>query len=559
MYSNVGAAQVAKNTAVTTGLLTPIPVFNWGTHVPAAGQYYVGYACYNTGGPVVIGGNTVPVNTTTNFWSAPITVNSAGSWVNGNGSAPAAPVLASPLSFSNQTLAGTFTEATAIPDITGFTVTATPTVGAAVTLSLPATATSFSLSGLVNSTQYAVTVTATNSIGSTVSSPAVNGTPAPAACPAPPNFAAPAGAEAITLTWDVPTCAISGNPAIVNYTVTYQDTTAAGPVVTVSPAVSPLPLTGLVAGHNYTVTVQANYASPYSGAAASLANIAPLSNVVVVQDVSATRPVGALVMTQVCGSWGAIPFIAANSFFPVDLQAVTASNGGSQQIDALGNATGSQSPNPTLDGGGLDLNFGAYPYPVETNPASPKYGQPIAVYPTHCGLNLGTAKLITNTGYGVQGLSGQYFQTAGQLNQVTVVNTDERDTGWTVKGSLSNFVKSGVTEAAASPTQKFSSNHFGWNPVLTAASGNTYGEYAISVGQGGAVDPLSGGAGAAGAFSQKTLGSAAAGLPATSTTAWGNQATGSLGMAKFDARVKLLIPVWAVSGVYKATLTLSAV
>jgi hypothetical protein len=318
-----------------------------------------------------------------------------------------------------------------------------------------------------------------------------------------------------------------------------------------------------VAGHQYTVTLKANYLGLFGGTPVSVAGIAPSGSQIVIQDVTATRPGGALVMTQVCGSWGAIPAIPANAFFPVNLPAVTPNNGGGQQIDGLGNATGvAPNPNPTLNGGALDTNFAAYPYPVDTNPASPTYGQPIAVYPTHCGLNLGTAKLITNTGYGVQGLSGQYFQTSGQLNQVTVVNTDERDIAWTVKGDLTNFVKSGLTEAAALPTQKFSSNHFGWNPVLLAASGNTYGEYGINAYQGGAVDPLGGGASATGAFTQKTLGGAAgrSDVPAPGTvTAWGNQATGSLGIAKFDARVKLLIPVWAVSGTYVATLQLSAV
>jgi hypothetical protein len=552
IYDTTGSPFIAKNTAVTTGFLTGLPNINLTTATPAAGKYWIGYACYLAGA-------------TTRFWANNITVDAAGGFA--LGWSPNAPVLGALTPHTGQ-LVGTFTVTQVNPAITGYTVTAQPQPsGTPVTLALAAAATGFTLTGLTDGTAYSVTVTAANGVTPNAVSNAVLGTPGPDACPAPGAFTALGAAQAINLSWGTPTCAISGNPAITSYTVTYQDTTAATAAVTLAPAptaaATSASIPGLVSGHQYTVTLKANYSGLFTGTLASVSNIAPLSNVILIQDVQATRPGGALVMTQVCGSWGTIPAIAANAFFPVDLPAVTPSNGGSQQIDALGNATGAQNANPRIaDNVTLDSNFAAYPYPVDTNPASPTYGQPIAVYPTHCGLNLGTAKLITNTGYGVQGLSGQYFQTAGQLNQVTVVNTDEQDKGWTVKGSLTNFVKSGFTEAAANPTQKFSSNHFGWNPVLTAASGNAYGEYAIAASQGGAVDPLSGGAGAAGAFSQKTLGSAAArsDLPAPGTvTAWGNQATGSLGIAKFDARVKLLIPVWAVSGTYTATLTLSAV
>jgi hypothetical protein len=546
LYDTTGSAVVAKNTGVVSGLLTPIPVYNFNTVIPAAGQYNIGYACYDTNAG----------NATARYWSGPVTFAAGGAYT--YGFAPAAPVL-SALSVSDQTLAGSFTQAAATPAITSYTVTAHPAVGADVVIH-PAAAGAFSIPGLVNGTSYAVTVTVTNGVGGIISSNTVNGTPNPAPFAGPTGLAAIGGAGTADLSWTNPVGETS--PRTGYDLVVSSSNPAATGTGTFHPAVSAtsFSVTGLTPGVTYAFDLTATYAAPYSGTTASV-SVTPLSSVVVVQDISAVRPVGALVMTQVCGSWGAIPQIDATSFFPVTLPPVVATEGG-QQTDALGNGTGFQGAaprwtNPSTSVTAPDANFPAYPYPVDTNPASSTYGQPIAVYPTHCGLNLGTAKLLTNTGTGVQGLSGQYFQTAGQLNQITVVNTDEFDKGWSVKGTVSNFVKSGLTEAAALPNQKFSSNHFGWNPVLTAASANTYGEYGLNVVQGAAVDPLGGGALAAGAFTQKTLGSATA--KAATTTTWGNQTGGSLGMAKFDARVKLLIPVWAVSGTYVATLTLSAV
>jgi hypothetical protein len=163
-----GSPIVDQTTSVGTSLLTPLPAFDF-SGFPAgtfpAGTYNVGFACSLN-------------NATTRFWSSPIRVtNPAGVFTYAFGAVPAAPVLTSPLTAGNTTLAGTFTAAAAAPSITGFTVTAVPTVGTTVTLPLAAGATSFTLNGLVNGTSYSVTLLATNTVGSSPVSNTVVGTP----------------------------------------------------------------------------------------------------------------------------------------------------------------------------------------------------------------------------------------------------------------------------------------------------------------------------------------------------------------------------------------------
>jgi hypothetical protein len=172
-------------------------------------------------------------------------------------------------------------------------------------------------------------------------------------------------------------------------------------------------------------------------------------------------------------------------------------------------------------GGGADPVFGQYPYPVDAN------GEPIPSYPTHCGLNLGISKLITS---GPE--AGKYFRIDGRLNQVTVVDTRNVDAGWNLTGSMSDFV---------SGTNSFSGNYLGWTPKASFDSGPTLEGYDMVTTAGGVTQP---------AFltgmktSPKNLGSAAP--------------LKGLGIAAFDAHLRLLIPVTADNGTYSATLTLSA-
>ena len=187
-------------------------------------------------------------------------------------------------------------------------------------------------------------------------------------------------------------------------------------------------------------------------------------------------------------------------------------------------------------GGPADGKFTEYPYPENAD------GTPNPTYPTHCGINLGIAKLIKN-GPG----RGQFFAASGVLNQVTVVDTRDTDTGWGLTGTMSTFTKTGDV------TKTFSGSQLGWNPVMTDDSDLFTDSGGVSYDQlvlpGAVVAPNS--PNASGLSTGKTLGSAA-GLAGSSPTF-----TGGLGMAELDARLKLLIPVTEVSGVYTGTLTMT--
>jgi hypothetical protein len=168
---------VDQTTSVNTALLTPIPTFDFAAFPVGfftTGTYNIGFACTLS-------------NATTRYWSAPIRVTNPGTvFTYDYGAAPAKPVLASPLTPGVGTLSGTFTQQTAVPALTGFTVTAVPTAGTTVNLPLAAGATSFTLSGLDSTTSYAVSLTATNSLGTSLASNTVVGTPGAPQQPPPP-------------------------------------------------------------------------------------------------------------------------------------------------------------------------------------------------------------------------------------------------------------------------------------------------------------------------------------------------------------------------------------
>jgi hypothetical protein len=159
------------------------------------------------------------------------------------------------------------------------------------------------------------------------------------------------------------------------------------------------------------------------------------------------------------------------------------------------------------------------------------------VYPTHCGINLGIGKLITT---GTE--AGKYFAAVGRINQVTLVDTRDSDSQWTVNGAMSNF-----SNGLAGPLNSFTGNYMGWTPVKTSDSGLTLGNYDQNVVAGATVAP----SGASptgptvGLGSNKVLASAAVGQ--------------GLGIAVLDARLKLFIPLTAKNGIYTGTLTFTAV
>ncbi len=139
--------------------------------------------------------------------------------------------------------------------VTSYTVTATPTTGAAVTAT--GSSSPIVVPGLTNGTVYAVTVTATNAVGtSAASTPAVNGTPAATAPGAPTGVMVSPGDAKLLVTFTAP--ADNGGSAITGYTVTA--TPASGTPVTATGTTSPITVTGLTNGTAYTVTVKATNA-----------------------------------------------------------------------------------------------------------------------------------------------------------------------------------------------------------------------------------------------------------------------------------------------------------
>ncbi|MDP1792641.1 MAG: hypothetical protein Q8K63_00780, partial [Acidimicrobiales bacterium] len=290
-----------------------------------------------------------------------------------------------------------------------------------------------------------------------------------------------------------------------------------GHVNTITSADSAETITPLVAGQVYTFTV--TYGAAGTSIPASVQST-PLSNSILLQDITVGRPNGALVLTQVCGKWDAMAAEAAQFGYPNGIGASAAS------------ATGTAPTTGSGTGGPADGEFSEYPYP--SNPD----GTANAAYPTHCGIALGNAKLIA-TGGAANG-AGQFFAAEGRLNQITVVDTRDTDPGWSV-----NFAMSELSNAATSTA--ISGNQLGWSALKTDTPsfqdgyGNSYDQTVNYVNQ--SLAPNS--QGAAGA------GTAHAVIQAP-------DATPGLGIATLDARIKLLIPIHAKNGTYSGTLTINA-
>ncbi|GAC1594008.1 MAG: hypothetical protein NVS3B21_15610 [Acidimicrobiales bacterium] len=532
LFDTTGAPVVNQQTANQTtsggpGVIQNIPAMNYAVYTPGqipAGVYNIGIAC-------TLGGASTTQESS--FWNVQITVTTnavatAGSdpaaftWT--KGARPLAPTL-NTLTPGNGTLTAAFTPVTSDPATSGFTVTATPSGGGAATTAT-GTGSPITVAGLTNGTAYTVTVHATNSIGSSPESNALSATVNPPANPPVTNFVGTPGPQQVALSWVAP--ATGGTPA--NYTLAISPTapTAAGTFpATLAGTSTSYTVTNLTAGTSYTFTLTPTYAAPYTGTAAST-TVVPQSNAVVLQDVTATRPVGALVLTQVCGVHGALAAETSQLGFGTGLAAVPAvTTGGTAPFTDNGSGVATTTPDP---------QFGNYPYPKNAD------GTPNPTYPTHCALALGNAQFVA-TGPG----AGQFFAASGVLNQVTVVDTRDVDAGWTVSGRMSQF-------SAASGTKTFSGSQLGWTPVVTSTTpaytdsiGNQYTQVST---KGANVAPNT--PNATGLSTGGSLGTA----PARAGTA--PNFTGGLGTAVLDARVKLLIPVTAQSGTYTGTLTLSA-
>ena len=145
--------------------------------------------------------------------------------------------------------------------ITKYTIIATPPSGPAITKDVTgASATSGTITGLTNGTQYAVTVTATNSVGtSAASSPAVNVTPvaAPTAPAQVTGLTATAGDTTAHLSWTAPS---NGGSAITSYVVSYTPQGGSASTVDTGSTGTTYNLGSLTNGTQYSVTVAAKNA-----------------------------------------------------------------------------------------------------------------------------------------------------------------------------------------------------------------------------------------------------------------------------------------------------------
>lgn len=501
LYSNTGSPVTAKTTGVGDGLLTGIPTFGFGNYTAGqvpAGEYKIGFACTLS-------------NVTEKYWETALTVATNAS-TGGTGQfdwkygwVPAAPVLGGTPDTGDGSLAFTFTHDTSTPATTGYTVSYTPSGGSASTQAVTSGATSFTLSSLTNGTSYTVTIKATNSTGDSAASNSVVATPNPDPYPAVTSLQATPGVEKVTLTWVAP--ATGGTPS--SYSISYTPSGGSASTTTATGAATSKEITGLTSGVSYSFVVTPQYTSPYTGTASSSVSAVPQSNQLVYQDITVVRPTGALVITQRCGVYGALPEVAADSTLGFPLLAAA-----SASVDRVGTA-------PTVTGGGSDTEFGNYP-----NPDTP-------TYPTTCGADMGTAELVTS---GTN--AGNYFYATGRLNQISIADTRDTDSGWSINGTMGTFTVTG------GGTSSFSGDALGWQPIVSsdsAAYDDGTGTYNQTVTTGATIAPFA----TNGLTDTQTLAEAAAGA--------------GLGLATIDARLKLLVPVTAPAGTYTGTLTFTII
>lgn len=517
------------------GAVAPLPAFDlasYGIGVIAAGVYRIGIAC--TLGPP---GATQLVS----YWARELTVTATAAGTGGPsrltwvaGTAPFPPVATAPVVAATGELTVAFTPALSDPPTIGFTATATP-VGGGTPISVIGTASPITIAGLVDDQQYEVTVTATNLAGTSAPSNVVTGTPLPAARPPVTALTATPAAGApgsVDLAWQPP-----AGPVPLGYEVTVVGPAAPSTPTVLTPDVTTLRVGDLQAGQLYTFSVTPQHLAPVLGTPASV-DAAALGPAVVVDPVNPSRPPGALVLTQVCGRHGGLPAEGPQLGFPSGLPLV----------DGVDNPS---APSLTRTGIGIDGNpstdpdprFDQYPYPDD-----PATGEATPSYPTFCGVELGTATLVRD-GDPAFGL-GQFFAASGRLDQITVVDTRDADPGWSVVAAASDFTAPGG--------KTFSGAQLGWTPVVTSFSGSftdplgaTYTQLvypgAAAAPNDPTVIPLGG------VVSPRTL------LYAEPGAGTPSNRTGGRGIAVADARVKLLIPVTALSGTYEATLTITAI
>ena len=538
-----------------------VPQVNFSLFAPGevpAGSYKIGVACH-IGSPSVTQLQT--------HWSRLITVTATTVALGGPaaftfalGAAAVAPTLTAATPGNGQ-ITAVFSPGASDPAVPagGFTATATPGVGPAITAT--GSASPIVIPGLTNGTAYTVTVSANNGVGAPAVSNAISATPVLPAAPAVTGLGVVSGPGQATVSWAPYTAPVGTTLSGFSVAVTsgiLPGTPVVGSPFTVGAAVTNFTQAGPQGVPlNFTVTPLFSAPIGQTGLSAGPVTGTPIGSAVINQVITVTRPNGALVLTQVCGRYGSLPAEPAQLAFPSGLAALGPVNDGDNVNPVLGNApyltqsgvpfsavgTTSGPGSTPVAAGPQDPKFASYPYP--DNPIT---GEADPTYPTWCGIELGAARFVA-TGAPAFG-QGQFYSASGRLNQVTVVDTRDTDPGWNIAASVTNFTAAGG--------KSFSGNQMGWTPVrnrntapFTDALGNVYSQ-STSAGAGVAQNTLVSSGNGLFAGAADTLITA----PARSGAA--NNFVGGLGIGVADARIKLAIPVTALSGNYTAVLTISA-
>lgn len=574
LFTPAGSPVVNQNPDIGTANISGIPVLDFsvfGPGVVPAGEYYIGIACTLSG-------------VTETFWQLPITITTnAGDGASNisyvEGWAPDAPTVTGAVPDTGECRV-TFTPGEPIPgdsfrveaslDGAGTWTEGTPGTGAASPLTV---------TDLADGTAYDVRVVAINTAGETVSTNTADCVPQQSVGPVLnlveigqglDDVGDGSGSPYADIDWDAPAavagCTVSG------YTVSSDPAgTYAQPSPITAADVTSARITGLPVNTTVEVIV-----TPVSTECVGIANdpalqVVIVSGNIVIQDIDATRPIGALVLTQVCGSNGLLPAEGADAAGATfggtdrsesnvpgtnDLEDLSVPplgfdrTGALPQIDALrSSAVGAPTPFlsnfqvPKLTEGGdfdssddQDTQHPEYPYPTTDGVATP-------ADETHCGLDFGVADFVT-VGNG----AGQYFAADAAMNQVTIVDTRNVDAGWAVTGEMGDFSASTLANDGSGfdgPDQ-FSGDFVGWTPVVTEdtsafdSDADGAADYDQHVVAGAIVNPNTPG----GLGNGETLASADGGE--------------GLGTAILDARIKLIIPVTADAGLYEGALRFSA-
>ena len=550
LYSTGAGDLMVNRDTDTVGGFIGLTSYNLATVAIPAGTYNMGYAC--TSGGIISDFTATP----TSFgpaanvgksatWTVPVTVNAAGAY--SFGVVPAKPVLATPTYDAATTTATVnFTPPTPpTPVLLDYTATLVPVGGATAIspITVSAAATSFSVPNVLLGSSYTVTLRARNATGLSVASDPQTITGAVNS--ASPVVTAPDAFEGntVTVTWTAPTSPTTPAPASYNVAIT-----PGGPSFTGVTGLSQVIPAGLAIG-SYTATVTPVYAA--GSGVTGVAGFDPFAitpNTLITQQITVTRPPGAIILTQRCGVYGPLdPFVGVDTFpgFPVRPATPGAWTG---TLAALNPSIDQVGTSPTVINPATGLPVVTnYPTPGGTgDPEFPNYPEPSPVtYPTQCGLTMGTARFVTSGA-----LAGQFYTATGRLNQVTVLDTRDTDTGWIARGDIADTF--GGTSFLGNTGVSFNGDYLGWAPQVSKTSDPITGSggYDQIVTAGPAVLP----------GSNVTVANRGSQIGMTENPVLSSSlANQGLGIASMDARMNLLIPASADAANYSALLSLTVV